>query len=74
MDTESPSLADISVHYVWEWMQQFRPLRYMQDLFDPSSIPATTAVRRFRTQATLLYASTDVLGCAASGSLACQSI
>ncbi|RPD66735.1 hypothetical protein L226DRAFT_498293 [Lentinus tigrinus ALCF2SS1-7] len=43
MDTETPGLADISIHYVWEWMQQFRPLRYMQDLFDPASIPATTA-------------------------------
>ncbi|KAI0722226.1 hypothetical protein C8T65DRAFT_600032 [Cerioporus squamosus] len=43
MDTETPSLADVSVHYVWEWMQQFRPLRYMKDLFDPASIPATAA-------------------------------
>ncbi len=48
MDTETPSLADVSVHYVWEWMQQFRPLRYLKDLFEPASIPATTAVRRYR--------------------------
>ncbi|KAI0751555.1 hypothetical protein C8Q80DRAFT_1157919 [Daedaleopsis nitida] len=42
MDTETPSLADMSVHYVWEWMQQYRPLRHMKDLFDPAVIPATT--------------------------------
>lgn len=44
MDTETPSLADMSVHYVWEWMLEFRALRYMKDLFDPAVIPATTAV------------------------------
>ncbi|KAI0723099.1 hypothetical protein C8Q76DRAFT_721570 [Earliella scabrosa] len=43
MDTETPSLADASVQYVWEWMQQFKPLRHMQDLFDPKTIPATVA-------------------------------
>ena len=44
MDTESPGLADLSVHYVWEWMLQFRPLRHMKDLFDPTVFPATVAV------------------------------
>lgn len=47
MDTETPSLADLSVHYIWEWMQQFRPLRHLKDLFEPAVIPATAAVRPF---------------------------
>ena len=29
MDTETSSLADLSVHYVWEWMLEFRPLRHL---------------------------------------------
>lgn len=45
MDTETPSLVDVSVHYVWEWMLQFRALRHTKDLFDTATIPATTAVR-----------------------------
>ncbi|KAI0368075.1 hypothetical protein BV20DRAFT_999229 [Pilatotrama ljubarskyi] len=40
MDTETPSLADISVHFSWAWMQQFRSLR---DLFDRAKFPASTA-------------------------------
>ena len=44
MDTEAPGLADFSVHYVWEWMLDFRPLRHMKDLFDPAVFPATVAV------------------------------
>lgn len=47
MDTETPSLADLSVHYIWEWMQQFRLLRHLKDLFEPAVIPATAAVRPF---------------------------
>ncbi|TBU49003.1 hypothetical protein BD309DRAFT_883205 [Dichomitus squalens] len=44
MDTETPSLADISVHYVWEWMLAFRPLSYLKkELFDESQFPATLA-------------------------------
>ncbi|KAI0353460.1 hypothetical protein OH77DRAFT_1457917 [Trametes cingulata] len=39
-DTETPSLADISVHFSWAWMQQFRSLR---DLFDKSKFPASIA-------------------------------
>lgn len=42
MDTETPSLADITVHFPWVWMQQFRALR---DLFDRARFPATIAVR-----------------------------
>ena len=45
MDTETPSLADLSVHYVWEWMLEFRPLRHLKDLFDPAVFPRTVAVR-----------------------------
>ncbi|EIW61458.1 uncharacterized protein TRAVEDRAFT_162670 [Trametes versicolor FP-101664 SS1] len=40
MDTETPSLADITVHFPWVWMQQFRALR---DLFDRARFPATIA-------------------------------
>ena len=49
MDTETPSLADISVHYIWDWMQSFRPLRVVkQQLLDESKFPATLAVRQVR--------------------------
>ncbi|KAI0677054.1 hypothetical protein C8Q78DRAFT_63602 [Trametes maxima] len=40
LDTETPSLADISVHFSWEWMQQFRSLR---DIFDRARFPASIA-------------------------------
>ncbi|KAI0830217.1 hypothetical protein BC628DRAFT_1356943 [Trametes gibbosa] len=40
LDTETPSLADISVHFPWAWMQQFRWLR---DLFDRAKFPASIA-------------------------------
>ncbi|KAI1786679.1 hypothetical protein LXA43DRAFT_1032860 [Ganoderma leucocontextum] len=43
-DTETPSLADISVHYVWDWMLSFKPLRHLkQELFDEIKFPATLA-------------------------------
>lgn len=46
MDTETPGLADISVHFVWDWMLSFRPLRYLKaELFDETKFPATLAVR-----------------------------
>ncbi|KAI0637991.1 hypothetical protein C8Q77DRAFT_403635 [Trametes polyzona] len=40
LDTETPSLADITVHFPWAWMQQFRSLR---DLFDRAKYPASIA-------------------------------
>ncbi|KAH9852892.1 hypothetical protein C2E23DRAFT_824073 [Lenzites betulinus] len=40
LDTETPSLADISVQFPWAWIQQFRSLR---DLFDRAKFPATIA-------------------------------
>ncbi|KAI0766701.1 hypothetical protein BD413DRAFT_150463 [Trametes elegans] len=40
LDTEAPGLADISVHFCWAWMQQFRSLR---DLFDRARFPASIA-------------------------------
>ncbi|KAM5545536.1 hypothetical protein V8D89_000574 [Ganoderma adspersum] len=44
MDTETPGLGDISVHYVWDWMLSFRPLRYLKnELFDETKFPATLA-------------------------------
>ncbi|PIL34616.1 hypothetical protein GSI_03395 [Ganoderma sinense ZZ0214-1] len=44
MDTETPGLADISVHYIWDWMLSFRPLRYIKnELLDDAKFPATLA-------------------------------
>ncbi|KAI0663275.1 hypothetical protein C8Q70DRAFT_907485 [Cubamyces menziesii] len=40
MDTETPGLADLTVHFSWAWMQQFRSLR---DLFDRARFPASIA-------------------------------
>ncbi|CDO71392.1 hypothetical protein BN946_scf184908.g150 [Trametes cinnabarina] len=40
MDTETPSLADITVQFSWAWMQRFRSLR---DLFDGAKFPASIA-------------------------------
>ncbi|OSC98982.1 hypothetical protein PYCCODRAFT_1438790 [Trametes coccinea BRFM310] len=40
MDTETPSLADITVQFSWAWMQRFRSLR---DLFDRAKFPASVA-------------------------------
>ncbi len=55
MDTETPSLADISVHYIWDWMQSFRPLRQIkQELLDEIKFPATVAVRHIRSSQDLV--------------------
>lgn len=35
-DTESPSLADVSVHYIFAWLKTFRPAR---PLFDETKFP-----------------------------------
>ena len=46
MDTEAPSLGDISVHYPYEWMHEFRPVRHVKDVFDPVAFPNAVAVSR----------------------------
>ncbi|KZT13057.1 uncharacterized protein LAESUDRAFT_733605 [Laetiporus sulphureus 93-53] len=40
MDTESPSLADVSVHFLIIWMQNMKTL---DDLFDKNTLPNTLA-------------------------------
>ncbi|OBZ76617.1 hypothetical protein A0H81_03728 [Grifola frondosa] len=38
MDTELPSLADVSVQFVYAWLQQFRSVK---EVFDPAKFPQT---------------------------------
>lgn len=42
-DTELPSLADISVHFVYAWI---KPFRGVESLFDPKTFPKSLEVRR----------------------------
>lgn len=42
MDTEGPSLADISVHFVYQWLQS-KLFRTMTDLFDIQKFPSSIA-------------------------------
>ena len=56
MDTETPGLADLSIHYVWDWMLSFRPLRYLKkELFDETKFPATLAVRHPPSSCSVLF-------------------
>lgn len=40
-DTESPSLADISVHFLLAWVREFRGV---ESLYDTSQFPKTLKV------------------------------
>ncbi|KAH9927203.1 uncharacterized protein BXZ73DRAFT_102789 [Epithele typhae] len=43
-DTETPSLADLSVHYVWEWLASFKPMQpAAKELLDATVFPATVS-------------------------------
>ena len=44
-DTETPSLADVSVHFIFSWVSIFRRVK---DLFDPKTFPKSIAVRRIK--------------------------